>query len=117
MKNFQLSPEAEAFYQAARALAETNERAAKKALLALKDEVQSSKGVLIKWRLRYYDGDATDGERDWRGYVNGIEMYRVMRGCWFATFDRSELGGDSCTSERQGKAICLAHLLSTLVTL
>jgi hypothetical protein len=108
-----LSLETEAFCRAARALAEAEAREAQKALVALKGSAQSSQSALIKWKLRYYDGD----ERDWRGYVSGIEKYRVMRGGWFTHFDQSGFYGDSCTSEKQGKAKCLEHLLSTLASL
>jgi hypothetical protein len=61
----------------------------------------------IVWKLRYYDGDKQTGERDWRGFVDGIEMYRVMRGGWFTPDPDA---GDACSSEKEGKACCLRHL-------
>jgi len=64
---------------------------------------QLGKLLRIQWHCHDHDG-----QPDWVGYVNGEERYRVYLGGWLVLDDRA--AGDSCLSDREGRACCQEHL-------
>jgi hypothetical protein len=59
---------------------------------------------IITWELQ----SDWDDEEDWRGYVNEIEIYRILHKRWSYRFDY--LVGGTCKSLFDGKKQCLQHL-------